>query len=184
MNSYEVRGAFTKNGFAFVQTALGPARLVTYSGEEWVLGKNVVETFDPVRLQQELSRRYYTEFISTWFAALKSTKFVPYKDWKDAGDKLATTFRSQFAFAGTVLVCFAHTNVDQAQIKDTFQPVQAVVQPGAAGTYVQPGNETYVSALAKASAGDQQPGQQSGAPVRYGGDRAQSRMPLRTRTRR
>jgi len=148
LNTYEVRGAFTKNGFAFVQTALGqPARY--NSGEEWVLGKSVVETFDPVRLQQELSRRYYTEFISTWFAALKSTKFVPYKDWKDAGDKLATLSNPSSPLLELFWFVSYHTNVDQAQIKDTFQPVQAVVQPGAAGTYVQPGNETYVSALAK-----------------------------------
>ena len=148
LNTYEVRGAFTKNGFAFVQTALGqPTRY--NSGEEWVLGKSVVETLDPVRLQQELSRRYYTDFISTWYAALKSTKFVPYKDWKDAGDKLATLSNPSSPLLELFWFVSYHTNVDQAQIKDTFQPVQAVVQPGAAGTYVQPGNETYVSALAK-----------------------------------
>ena len=148
LNAYEVRGAFTKNGFAFVQTALGqPARY--NSGEEWVLGKSVVETLDPARLQQELSRRYYADFINTWFAVLKSTKFVPYKDWKDAGDKLATLSSPSSPLLELFWFVSYHTNVDQTQIKDTFQPVQAVVQPGAAGTYVQPGNETYVSALAK-----------------------------------
>ena len=63
LNSYEVRGAFTKNGFAFFQNALGqPDRYI--SGEEWVVGKNVNDTFDPAKLQPALASRYYNEFIA------------------------------------------------------------------------------------------------------------------------
>ena len=148
LNSYEVRGAFTKNGFAFVQNALAqPTRYIT--GEEWVLGKNVVDTLDPAKLQQELTRRYYNDFINAWYSALKSTRFVAYKDWKDAGDKLARLSSPNSPLLELIWFVSHNTDVDQAQIKETFQPVQAAVQPGPAGTYVQPGNDIYVSALAK-----------------------------------
>lgn len=148
LNSYEVRGAFTKNGFAFFQNALGqPDRYI--SGEEWVVGKNVNETFDPAKLQPALASRYYSEFISAWYNVLKSTRFIPYKDWKDAGDKLRRLAEPNTPLLELFWFVSHNTDVDQAQIKETFQPVQAVVQPGAAGTYIQPGNDPYVSALGK-----------------------------------
>jgi len=148
LNSYEVRGAFTKNGFAFVQNAVSqPNRYNT--GEEWVVGKSVVETLDPARLQQELLRRYNSDFINAWYNALKSTKLVAYKDWKDAGDKLSKLANPSSPLLELLWFVSYHTNVDQSQIKDTFQPVQTVVPAGAPGIYVQSVNEPYVSALAK-----------------------------------
>ena len=84
LNCNEVGGALTKNGSLFVLNGVAqPTRYIT--GEEWVLGKNVIDTLDPAKLKKGGPAATTTIFINAWYSALKNTRFVAYKDWEGCG---------------------------------------------------------------------------------------------------
>jgi type VI secretion system protein ImpL len=145
-NRYEVKGAFTREGFAFMQTALRqPSRYI--SSEEWVVGKSAAESLDPARLQQELSDRYYKDFISEWRNVLKATTVLGYNSLRDAETKLRKLASPASPLLELMWFVSHNTDVDQQQIKDAFQSVQSVQPPGPPDKYIQDPNQQYVSAL-------------------------------------
>jgi type VI secretion system protein ImpL len=147
VNRYEVKGAFTKGGFAFMQKALTqPSRFL--NNEEWVVGRNAAETLDANRLQQELAERYRKDFISEWRNMLKSTSISGYSNLHDAEVKLGKLSSPSSPLLELFWFFSHNTDVNLSQINDTFQPVRSLEPPGGpADKFIQPSDEPYVTAL-------------------------------------
>jgi type VI secretion system protein ImpL len=145
----EVRGAFTKSGFAATESLLQqPARYL--SNEEWVLGKVASESLDRERLQQELRQRYYSDFVEQWRNVLKSSAVLGYAGFPDAKRKLDKLSGQSSPLLELFWFVSQNTNVERDQIKNAFQPVQAVVPAGGptdSPKYIQPTNQRYIDAL-------------------------------------
>jgi type VI secretion system protein ImpL len=146
VNDVPVRQAFTKEGFAFVQTALQqPQRY--FNAEEWVLGKGGAEALDTTQLKQQLSDRYKREFVATWYKVLKDTRFLGYGSLSDADNKLRKVADPSSPLLELFWFVSHNTDVDLTDIKAVFEPVRDVVPAGATDKYIQPPNQQYMKAL-------------------------------------
>jgi len=143
---YEVKGAFTKGGFSFMQSALGqPSKYLT--NEEWVLGKNTSQSLDASHLQQELASRYYKDFVNEWRNVLKTSSVIGYTSLQDAQSKLGRLSSPSSPLLELFWFVSHNTDVNLPEIEDAFQPVRSVQPPGPPDKYIQAGNQQYVSAL-------------------------------------
>lgn len=161
VNNRDVPGAFTKEGYAFMQDALGRADQF-FGGERWVLCDatgNVPATncasgnIDRAKLTQDLSARYVADYINTWRNYFRNTSVLRYSDLKDASKKLNLQAGPQSPILGVFWLASQNTGVDGTKIPGAdkivkaFQPVHAVVPPGQADRYVAPSNQPYHGAL-------------------------------------
>jgi type VI secretion system protein ImpL len=146
IDSKEVEGAFSKNGFAFMQDAIGHSDRF-FAGEEWVLGKQSYGAFDRAAVEQELRTRYRNDFIEQWRTFLKAAAVVRYGGAGDASRKLMLLSGNQSPLLALLWLASTNTAVSDNDIAGAFQPVQAVVTPGA-DRYVGQGNQGYMTALA------------------------------------
>ena len=145
IDGYEVGGPFTKKGWDFMRNSFkNPDKY--FAGEEWVLGPQGAANVDRASLAKQLADRYYSDFIKQWRNYLKSAQVVKYANIQDASKKLnvlsgnTSTLLAMFSLAST------NTAVDEPDVAKAFQPVQAVVQPGA-DRFIGPGNQAYMNAL-------------------------------------
>lgn len=160
----EVRGAFTKSGFAATESLLQqPSRYL--SNEEWVLGKATSESLDRDKLQQALRQRYYSDFVDQWRNVLKTSTVLGYNGFADAKRKLDKLSGQSSPLLELFWFVSQNTNVERDQIKNAFQPVQTVVPPGGPTDnpkYIQPSNQKYIEALRNLQVAlDQQSGNQA-----------------------
>ncbi len=160
----EVRGAFTKSGFAATESLLQqPSRYL--SNEEWVLGKIASESLDRDKLQQALRQRYYSDFLDQWRNVLKTSEVLRFTGFPDAKHKLDKLSGQSSPLLELFWFVSQNTNVERDQIKNAFQPVQTVVPPGGptdSPKYIQPANQRYIDALRNLQAAiDQQSGNQA-----------------------
>ncbi len=147
-DSYEVAGPFTKKGFDFMKTALkNPSQY--FSGEEWVLGPSAPTQGSMGGLGQQLADRYYSDYKAQWRAYLKAASVGRYANLQDAGKKLSTLSANTSPLLALVSLASQNTDVDSADVKSLFQPVQSVVPPANADRYIAPSNQPYMSALLK-----------------------------------
>ncbi len=146
VNNREVPGAFTKDGWAFMQNAMKNADRF-FGGEEWVLGPQAGAGIDPAKLEQELRARYQTDFIDQWRAYLDGTNVVRYRSLSDAASKLGTLSGNQSPLLAALWLASRNTDVDNEEIKTIFQPVQYVVPPESEDRYIADPNAGYMQAL-------------------------------------
>jgi len=140
-----IDGAFTKAGYATVQSAI--RNLSNYlKGEEWVLGSEVAAPVDVPRLQDELSRRYTADFVARWRDFVRDATFQGFRSAPDASQKLARLAGAGSPILALVATAADNTAVDSLDISNVFRPVAAVVPPGAL-TAVQDSNRPYITAL-------------------------------------
>ncbi len=141
-----VDGAFTKGGWAFLQNAF--KELPKYfSGEQWVLGQESPSNIDLAKLGQDLHARYQKDYLDQWNAFLKSAAVTRYSSLTDASQKLTKLTSNQSPLLALFCTVAQNTAVDQPDIANTFQPVQAVVSPNCQDQYISPSNTPYVNAL-------------------------------------
>lgn len=161
VNARDIPGAFTRQGYAFMQDALRRADQF-FGGERWVLCDatgNVPSTncatgnVDRGKLTQDLSARYVNDYINHWRNYFKATTVRRYDSLKDASRKLTIQAGPQSPILGLFWLASQHTGVDSTKIpgadriQKAFQPVHAVVPPGQADRYIAPSNQPYHSAL-------------------------------------
>ena len=161
LNNRDVPGAFTKEGYAFMQDALRRADQF-FGGERWVLCDatgNVPATncttgnIDRAKLTQDLSARYVNDYITQWRNYFRNTAVLRYGDLKDASKKLNLHAGPQSPILAVFWLASQHTSVDGTKIPGAdrivkaFQPVHAVVPPGQLDRYVAPSNQPYHGAL-------------------------------------
>ena len=143
---HDVEGAFTPDGFTRMQDAIAHNRIV---GEEWVVGKAAAIQLDQATLQQQLSDRYYGDFIKEWRTVLQTSSVRSYASFHDADVKLGKLSSPSSPLLELFWFVSHNTNVQLQQVTDSFQPVQTVVPAGPPDQYILPGNQQYVAALNK-----------------------------------
>ena len=142
----EVRGAFTKDGWAFMQAAFKKPDQF-FGGEEWVLGPLVVGNLDVPQLEQKLRGFYYRDFIKEWRDFVKAASVSKYNDLQDAANKLGILSGGQSPLLGLLCLVSQHTNVDAPEVKNAFDAPQRVVPPSCQNQYVGPTNQNYMGSL-------------------------------------
>jgi type VI secretion system protein ImpL len=142
----EVRGAFTKGGWAFMQNAL--QNLPKYfSGEQWVLGQESSSNIDLAKLSTDLRSRYQQDFIEQWRSFLRNGNVVRYGGLADAAQKLLKLSGNQSPLLALFCVAAQNTSVDQPDVVKAFQAVQAVVPPNCQDQYIGGPNQPYITGL-------------------------------------
>ncbi len=147
VDAFPVPGAFTKDGFTFMQDAiLHPDPY--FRGEEWVLGPSTGPPIDRVALSTQLKSAYTADYIQTWRTYLNKAQFIPYKNFADAGQKLSALDSNTSALLELFSLISASTSVASPDIANAFQAPQAVVPPSnPSNVYLASTNQAYVGAL-------------------------------------
>ncbi|MCC7237334.1 MAG: hypothetical protein IT163_18655 [Bryobacterales bacterium] len=146
VNNREMLGAFTADGWKFMEEAIRNVRRF-FGGERWVLGDRAVAGLDPATLAPKLTARYHKDFLDNWRAYLAATQVVRYASIADAAAKLGQlSGNSSYLLA---LFCVASTNtaVAAAEVKAPYQPVHFVEQTPCRDRMVTDNNTPYVQAL-------------------------------------
>ena len=142
----EVQGAFSKEGFAWMQEAL--KNLPKYfGGESWVLGEEVKTTGNLAVLEAKLRTRYYQDFAGQWKAYLKSITVLRYASLRDAADKLKLHSGNLSPLLASIFLASKNTAVAEKSIADQFQPTQLLVNPASSGQLIGGKNQPYMAGL-------------------------------------
>lgn len=144
---YTVPGAYTRGGYAAMQSVLASADRF-FEGEEWVLGDRRAAPLDKAKTLAELRERYRNDYVTAWASYLKSATVVPYRGVKDAAERLAVLSGPQSPLLVLLATASRHSVVDTQYIGPALAPVQAVTPPADSGKYIGPGNQDYMGALA------------------------------------
>jgi len=146
-DNYSVQGAFSKDGFAFMQDAiLHPDPY--FRGEEWVLGPSSGPPIDRVALSTQLRSAYFADYIHTWRTYMTKAQFVPFRNFADAGNKLSALDSNTSALLELFSLISTHTGVAAPEIATLFQAPQAVVPPSNADNrLIGSSNQSYIQAL-------------------------------------
>jgi type VI secretion system protein ImpL len=146
INNKDVVGAFSADGWKFVDNAINNVKLY-FGGEAWVLGDHNYGALDPAQVGPPLRDRYHKDFIANWRAYLANSQVAPYHSTSDAAMKLAQLSSNQSYLLA--LFCLASVNIAPASddAAAPYQPVQYVTPSNCADRYVQDHNSAYVSAL-------------------------------------
>ncbi|MEP7354106.1 MAG: ImcF-related family protein [Acidobacteriota bacterium] len=142
----DVTGAFTNEGWAFMQQAIGNVKSF-FGGEQWVLGDRSFANLDPSKLEPELRARYRKDFIANWRAYLASSNVVGYASIPDAARKLEQLSGNQSFLLGLFCLATNHTSVADDEVKGPYQPVHFVEPPNCSAKYVNDANKEYLNAL-------------------------------------
>ena len=147
-----VRAAFTREGYAMVQTAINaPANQMS---EEWVLGRAAAQELDPTVLRQKLKDRYFDDFVQTWSHVLSNAHVnISTVSPKENASRLDVLTGAASPLLELIWMVSHNTNVDNPDILNAFASVQAIVPPapdkGFPALYKVPGNQPYMDALSK-----------------------------------
>jgi type VI secretion system protein ImpL len=112
-----------------------------------VLGDQSAANIDRTKLAQQLSDRYYSDFIKEWRAYVKSAGVVKYASLADAAKKLGTLSGNQSPLLALFWLASQNTGVDLPDVANAFQAVQAVVPPSSVDRYIAPPNQGYMNAM-------------------------------------
>ncbi len=147
VDGFEVQGAFTKNGFGFMQDAiLHPAPY--FSGEEWVLGPSSGPPIDTASLSGKLQDMYTADYIQTWRTYMTSAHFVGYRNLSDAAVKLSILDSNVSPMLELFSLISLNTGVASTSISSAFQAPQAVVPPSNPdNVYTAQSNQAYIQRL-------------------------------------
>ena len=147
LDSYEVQGAFTKGGFAFMQDAiLHPAPY--FSGEEWVLGPATGPSIDTASLSGKLQELYTADYIQTWRTYLTSAHFLGYRNLPDAATKLSILDSNVSPMLELFSLISFNTGVASTNISSAFQAPQAVVpSSNPDNVFTAQTNQAYIQKL-------------------------------------
>jgi type VI secretion system protein ImpL len=155
INTKEIPGAFTKGGWEFMQKSIPNADRF-FAGEQWVLGSQAGPGVDRAQMETQLRDRYTADFIANWRGFLQATSVLRYGNLKDASTKLTLLSGNQSPLLAAFWVVSQNTAVASEQVKNAFQPVQAVVSPESKDRYIGPPNNGYMNALVSLQAAVEQ----------------------------
>lgn len=154
-NDYPVAGAFTKDGWTFMQDAIGHPEQF-FQGERWVLGDQAFANIDMTKLPEQLQQLYRTDFLKIWREFLQQTRVVGYSGIPDAAQKLEKTSSIQSPLLSLFCVVSRHTSVESEEIAQVFQPAQFVTPEGCQEKLVGESNTSYMNGLIQLQASLQQ----------------------------
>ncbi|HEY3625773.1 MAG TPA: ImcF-related family protein [Terracidiphilus sp.] len=141
-----VRGAFSKDGFAFMQNAVQhPDKYA--AGETWVLGDAGGQALSSAVSGSALWSQYSADFLKEWRAYLSSARVVNCTSLKDASMRLGKLTEPASPLLELFYLVSHNTAVNDPQIKKVFQPAQAFVDANSTDRLIGDGNKTYITAL-------------------------------------
>jgi type VI secretion system protein ImpL len=147
VNNKDIGGAFSKEGWPFMQEAIKNFEKY-FAGEEWVLGPQTSAALDHAKIEPILLARYKADYIGNWRDYLKNSTVLRYGSVEDASRKLGLmSNNNSFLLA---LFCLASENISKASeegVKNAFQPVSFVTPPGCLDRYIGGSNQNYMNAL-------------------------------------
>ncbi|MBV6432007.1 MAG: hypothetical protein IANPNBLG_02141 [Bryobacteraceae bacterium] len=154
INNKDVPGAFTKQGWNFMQAAF-KERSKKFGGEEWVLmsAKYKSAAAVPENLDQMLRERYTSDYIKTWRTYFSNTAVVGYSGPADAARKLLIHSDSRAPILALIGLASYNTQVDPAgdpyadRVRKAFQWAHVVVPPSQDLVYITGGNRPYTTGL-------------------------------------
>jgi type VI secretion system protein ImpL len=139
-----VDGAFSKDGFSFMQDAIQhPDQYLT--GEEWVTGPTT-GTVDRSTLAGQLPGRYLEEFLTAWRTFLKTANVSGFGNMEDAANRLHELDGPASPLLQLFGVVSRNTAVSVPAFSLPFQAPQSIVKPGD-GPPVNPGYSEKLSAI-------------------------------------
>jgi type VI secretion system protein ImpL len=146
-DSHVVRGAFTREGFTFMQEALQhPDRYA--HGEAWVLGDQGGAGADVASIGKDLTTQYSSDYLKEWRQFLVSAHVAGCGGVKEAPKELAALSSPTSPILELFSVVSRNTAVADEQIKTVFQPTQWLVDPNASDRLIGAGNnKDYITAL-------------------------------------
>jgi len=131
-----IDGAFSKEGFAFMQDAIQhPDQYL--SGEEWVTGP-ATASIDRASLRQQLPQRYQDDFLTAWRTFLKTSHVLGFGSMEDAASRLHELDGPASPLLQIFSVVSRNTAVALPTFSQPFQAPQSIVPPGT-GPAVNPG---------------------------------------------
>jgi len=146
VEAHVVPGAFSRNGFTFMQDAiLHPDRY--FSGEAWVLGDQAPPSLDRTNLTQQLASRYLADYLNEWRTFLRQASVVRYGSLQDASGKLQILSNPSSPLLALFYTASHNTAVANPDISKEFQPTQALVPPDSADRLISQGNTAYINGL-------------------------------------
>ena len=147
INNRDVSGAFSLDGWKFVDDAINNVRRF-FGGEAWVLGEHAFANVDPVAIGPQLRDRYRQDFIANWRAYLAASQIVPYRSVSDAAEKLKQLSSNQSYLLGLLCLASVNTDVGSEAVSAPYQPVQFVTPPKTCtDRYIGDHNKPYADAL-------------------------------------
>ena len=145
VDSYEVPGAFTKPGYAFMQNAFKTVDRFL-QGESWVVGEDA-QPVDKAKIVADLRSRYASDYVENWRRFLRGASIARYANVRDAAQKLTVLSGNQSPLLSLFSVAARNTAVPSQEIANVFQPVQTVTPPADTMKLIGQGNQAYMSAL-------------------------------------
>ncbi len=146
-DNYSVQGAFSKDGFAFMQDAIQHPDPY-FRGEEWALGPSSGPPIDRVALSAQLRQAYIADYLQTWRTYLTKAQFIPYRNFADAGNKLSALDSNTSALLELFSLISFHTGVAAPEITSAFQAPQSVVAPANPDNrLISTSNQSYIQSL-------------------------------------
>jgi type VI secretion system protein ImpL len=145
-DAHVVRGAFSKDGFGFMQKAVQHPD--TYAaGETWVLGDAGGQALSTAVSGSALWSQYSADFLKEWRSFLASARVVPCSGVKDAVTRLNALGAPASPILELFFVVSHNTAVSDPQIKSVFQPAQFLVDANATDKLIGPNSTPYMTAL-------------------------------------
>jgi type VI secretion system protein ImpL len=146
-DAYEVPGAYTKAGWTYMDNALKTVDRFL-SGEPWVMGEGTaMAPADKAKLVTELRTRYATDYADHWRRFLQGASVQRYGGLRDASEKLRVLSGNQSPLLALFSLVSRNTDVAAPEVKDVFQPVQALTPPNVTDKLIGQTNAPYVTAL-------------------------------------
>jgi type VI secretion system protein ImpL len=146
INNRDIAGAYSKEGWAFMQEAFRHADRY-YEGEEWVLGSSASTVSDRAKLEQDLQQLYRKDFYGRWRQYLANSAVAHYASLDDAARKLNQLSGNQSYLMALFCVASGHTSAASEELRTAFQPVQYVEPPGCTDRYLNASNQPYMNVL-------------------------------------
>jgi len=144
VDGYDVRAAFSKGGWVFMNDNFGRAN---FRGETWVLGDQSGPSLDAAKLAADLKARYYGDFIREWTNYIKAARVVTYGSLRDAAEKLKMHSSNVAPLLEFSSLASRNTAVADPSQSAPFQPAQSVTPPENTDRYVAASNQAYINAL-------------------------------------
>jgi type VI secretion system protein ImpL len=163
VNGYDIPGAFTKSGWKTMDSSFKQIDRF-FNGEPWILDDQTSVPLDLVKLRENLTARYTSEFLTAWRTYLKRAAVQPYRAIPDAAQKLAILSGPQSPLLEMFWLASQNTAVENAAVTNAFRPLYAVMPPSAAQQFVVPANDAYMKALAALQLSLEQVAAQPGSP--------------------
>jgi type VI secretion system protein ImpL len=146
VDAHVVPGAFTHDGFTYIQKAAQhPEQFFT--GEVWVLGSQTAPSLDTSSLAQKLEERYAGDYSAQWRAFLHAAVVIRYRSVLDAKQKLQSLSAPNSSLLALLFTASHNTAVASPAIAHEFQPAQAVVSPESSNRFIGSGNTDYINGL-------------------------------------